>query len=183
MCPNAILNFEIQNPFGGTKLCNPFSFYAEDNWGFLKAVYKKEIPMFSQAYSVLANSMEQFYKGVYVELTRILPDIPRVEECEYHGHHFDNFIRKINKVCPVSKSIEGYHTILDNSERIQKGYTNSKYNAYYDYSDFVKDFRRYEVQRERLYKALDIERQKYEARNVMAASDVIIDEDDLDFYR
>ena len=129
MQSNSILDMQMRNPFGNTMTCNPFSFYAEDNWAFLKSVYDKQVPMFSQAYSILANTMEQFYKGVYVELLKIHPDMPVAEEFELNGHHFDNFIRKINKYIPVSNSREGYFKILDNSERIQKGYTDSKYHA------------------------------------------------------
>lgn len=180
---NSVLNLEIQNPFGETTLCNPFSFYAEDNWAFLESVYSNKTAYFSQAYSVLANTMEQFYKGVYAELLKIGLPVPKAEEYELHGHHFDNFVRKINKVLPVSKCAEGYYAILDNCERIQKGYTDSKYNAYYEKSDFDKDFKRYEVQRQRLYKGLEAEKQKYLARDVSNLPDKREEGDDLDFYR
>ena len=178
---NAFKNLEITNPFGSTKLNNAFSYYAEDNWDFLCKVNTGEIPMFSQAYSVLANTMEQFYKGVYMELKKINPDIENVEECEMKRHQFSKFIRKINRVMPVSSSKEGYFKILENAERIHSGYTDSKYNAYYDLNDFQRDFKRYEVQRERLYKALNVERQKYEDQEVMTAEEHIED-DDIKYY-
>ena len=63
MISNTILDMEMKNPFGETMLNNPFSYYSEDNWDFLNRVNNKEIPMFSQAYSILANRWSSSTKG------------------------------------------------------------------------------------------------------------------------
>ena len=181
MISNTILDMEIKNPFGETMLNNPFSYYSEDNWDFLNRVNNKEIPMFSQAYSILANTMEQFYKGIYVELKKMHPEMPSATDYELGGHHFDCFIKRITRVIPVSGSKEGVYKILDTAERIQRGYTDAKYHKKYEYVDFGTDFRRYEVQRERLYKALDLERQKYETRGVL--DEKADEDDDLKYYK
>ncbi len=175
-----IANLEIQNPVGQTKLSNEYSYTAEENFDFLVAVRDKKIKMFSSAYSVLANTMEQFYKGIYVELLKAGANMPVMNEYDMKDHHFVKFIRAINMVLPVSASREGYEKICENAQRIYKGYTDSKYGSIYQYEDFAKDMRRYEVQRERLYKALDFELQRTVARSY---DDEKTEDDDLEYYR
>lgn len=182
MQSNDSINLEIINPYGSQKINNSHSYHAEDNWDFLCKVYQKEIPMFSQAYSILANTMELFYKGVYLELKKIHPEMPNMSDYEFHQHRFTGFIQAINRIIPVSASKEGYYTILDNADRIYKGYTDAKYQAMYEYKDFEADFRRYEVQRKRLYTALEVEKQKYEAREIMNLPNEKSD-DDLDYWK
>ena len=174
----------VKNHHGTTYLKNPYSYHSEANRDFLKSVYKQEIPMFSQAYAILANTIEQFYKGVYVELSKIDPRIPKAKDAEFHMHHFDNFVKKIHVVMPVSKNREGYLRIMDDAARIHKGYTDSKYHAVYDYADFAADYQRYEAQRDRLYQMLNGRRLQYEEKmSIKEEVSAILDEDELDFYR
>ncbi len=181
MISEHLLDYEIKNPFGDTKLNNHYTYFAEDNWNVLKCFYEKKIPFCSSAYSMLANTMEQFYKGIYVELHKIKPNMPTLTDYEMNDHCFNRFVQLINKEIPVSSSKEGYFKILDNASRIYKGYTDSKYRNYYEYEDFARDFRRYEVQRERLYSALNNERRKFEF--VHDKEPVIEEDDDLNYYR
>lgn len=184
MQSDGTIDLMVKNPHGTTYLNNPYSYHAEDNMPFLKDVYNQKIPMFSQAYAILANTIEQFYKGIYIELRKINPKVPPAKDAEFHAHHFDNFVKKIHSVMPVSKTRDGYLRIMDDAARIHKGYTDSKYYAVYDYADFVADYQRFQAQRDRLFQMLNAERLRYEERQAVKEEvSIVLSEEELDLYR
>lgn len=182
MIPTSVIEVkEFSNPYGTTKVGNKYLYHEEDCFPLLRAIFEGKVPYTSDAYSLLANSMERFYKGILIELSKIYSEDIIVPINIDASHRFTGIIQEINKKIPISKSKEGYYVILDNCNRIQKGYTNAKYHDYYEKSDYDKDFRRFTVQRERLFSALNAERIKYEAKDVIGLPEEKED-DDLSYW-
>lgn len=162
-----LIDYELPNPYGSTTFNNANLYHAEDNMDFLKNVYNKKIPMFSSAYSILANTMEQIYKGVYIELYKMYPkQVKKASEYEFsHIHAYDGMIAKIQKFMPVFPEKE-YKKIRKQSAEIAKGYTTSKYSRIYEYEDFERDYSRMIRQREMLYRGLDMMKLKYQSQKM-----------------
>jgi len=98
---------------------------------------------------------------------------------------FDCFVKRIHMVIPVSKTREGYRQVVADATRIYDGYTKSKYYARYEYDDFAYDYQILMAQRDRLYRLLNAEREKFESKSKIAeiTNDACKTEDDLDLYR
>lgn len=179
MISNEMFNYEVS--VGSQKVQNQPLWYSEDTRNFLTAVYNKDIPMFSAAYSHLAYAFEQLYKGVCAELQKLYPDnevIP-VPKLDARGkvmfpHDAAPYAKAINRYIPLGGNREAYFAAIDNLERIQSGYTGSKYNAVYNYDDFKKDYERYDRMRTRLLNGLEMEINKNNLK------DIDLDEPDIE---
>lgn len=165
---------------GSEQVSNRFLFHAEDSVPLLRAVFERKVPMFSDAYSILANTMERMFKGVAIELQKLYPENHIVFGDIDRNHQFKQYAQVVNKYIPIAKSREKYHIALDNITRIAEGYTNSKFYDIYEYSDFERDYRRLEIYRERLYKGLEQELIKSRYRDVMEAEEAGYSREDLD---
>lgn len=157
MISNQIMDYSIKIPYGKEIIFNSYIYHMEDTYKILEKINKEEIPFFSDAYSLLANTMERFYKGLAIELQKLHPDVNMHLENIAESHYFKIDAAKVNKFLPLSNSKMGYFKIIESCERIYDGYTNSKYTDMYELSDFKVDFLRLSFQRERLFRALDME--------------------------
>lgn len=157
MISNQIMDYSIKIPYGKEIIFNSYIYHMEDTYKILEKINKEEIPFFSDAYSLLANTMERFYKGLAIELQKLHPDVNMHLENITESHYFKIDAAKVNKFLPLSNSKMGYFKIIEACERIYEGYTNSKYTDMYELSDFKVDFLRLSFQRERLFRALDME--------------------------
>lgn len=174
MISNDVHNFEVQIPYGHQVISNRMVWHSENSYEFLKSVYNKEIPMFSDAYSILANTMERLYKGIAIELQKLNPnDNFGIMDKRFNtDHNFDFYVRKVAKYIPLATDKKALQSLFDNNRRIQSGYTDSKFYNEYEYKDFEVDFLRYEKQRERLCKALEQEIIKSKYKDVMEFEDM-----------
>ena len=180
MISDNVFDFKITNPYGKENMYNKYLWHMEDSYKILKMINDKEIPYFCDAYSMLANSMERLYKGILIELKKINPnDEIDISDIDI-GHKFSKYVRMVNKYIPISKSKEGYYTIIENCDRIYKGYTEAKYRNIYELNDFQRDFGRFDRQRKRLFSALEQELIKYNSKEVMEISEE--EQDDLSLW-
>ncbi len=176
-----LIDYELPNPYGSTTFNNANLYHAEDNMKFLKGVYSGQIPMFSSAYSILANTIEQMYKGVYIELYKMYPkEVKKASEYEFsHSHSYDGMVSKIQRFMPVFSDKE-YKKIRKHAAEVSKGYTLSKYNRIYELEDFQADYSRMIRQRELLYRGLNMMKMKYlsqKKENLQEASKDALDEE------
>lgn len=184
---NIVNNMDVKNPFGTTTFSNRFLIHEEDSFPLLQAIYRGKAPFTSDAYSMLANTMERFYKGILLELQLMYPDKVVVPNDLNSTHRFTHIIAQVNKHLPISNSKEGVKRIVANCDRIGEGYTRSRYHEMYEKPDFDKDFQRFSSQRERLFILLDAERIKFNAKEIMAmhlnVDEKENDEDDFEYWR
>ena len=149
MLSKDISNFEVKIPGGTQMVQNRFLWHAEDSFAILRAVNDKQVPMFSDAYSMLANTFERMYKGFAIELAKLYPEITIPSDID-KNHTFQNYASLVNRYIPIATCREAYYVTLENLRRIQAGYTNAKFWDIYTLEDFQRDFKRYEIQRNRI---------------------------------
>lgn len=149
-------DFSFQNPYGKNKIDNELLLHAEDTFPILNKINEKEIPMFSDAYALLANTAERFYKGVFQELVKLYPNDNDFKlEHDLNSHRFYYLIPTINKKIQLANSKNGFSSLIESCKKLHMGYTDSKYKEIYTYSQFAADFLRFSGQRKRIYEELE----------------------------
>ena len=114
MLSREVSNFEVKIPGGTQTVQNRFLWHAEDAFATLKAINDKQIPMFSDAYSILANTFERMYKGFAIELAKLYPEIVIPEDID-KNHAFQNYASLVNRYIPIATCREAYYVTLRNS--------------------------------------------------------------------
>lgn len=149
-------DFSFKNPYGENKIDNELLLHAEDTFPILNKINEKEIPMFSDAYALLANTAERFYKGVFQELVKLYPNDNDFKlEHDLNSHRFYYLIPTINKKIQLANSKNGFSSLIESCKKLHMGYTDSKYKEIYTYSQFATDFLRFSGQRKRIYEELE----------------------------
>lgn len=179
MISNVCTDFTVTIPGSDTVVNNMYLWHSEEDYKLLKHIYNHKELFTSGIYAMLANTFERMYKGFAIELQKLFPNesiVPNDIEC---GHYITPIAQKVNRFCPIATNKDAYYVTLDNLNRIHKGYTASRYTDIYQYQDFEKDFRRLEIQRERVGKLLSAEIIKHNCKEIMEI-DNNIDHNDLD---
>lgn len=177
MISREVANFTLT--IGNETVTNRFLWHAENTFPRLQEIYDDKSKFFCDAYSLLANTFERFYKGVSVELAKLYPEVYLPDTID-NVHPFTAYAQIVNKYIPIAKSTEGYFVTLDNLKRIQKGYNDAKFYDQYEYSDFEKDFRRLTLQRDRIYAGLEQLIIQNRCKDVMHADDIAHEDLDLE---
>lgn len=171
--------FDFAMNIGTQPVNNRYLWHAENSIPVLTLVNDGTVPFFSDAYSILANTLERIYKGVLIELAKIRPSITFPDDFD-SNHHFNDTARIVNQYIPIASNREAYYTTLENLNRIQRGYTGAKFKDVYELEDFQKDFRRLELQRKRLYAGLEQLIIQDRCKDVMHIDDIPHEDLDLE---
>jgi len=129
----------VLNQYGEGEFYSSYAHHATEQMGYLRKVYKKELPYASFLYSTLANTLEMFYKAI------IVADCEEKGLQEPHSLMHEHTLPILESyidthICPIQDRIN-FPNAYDHLLNLTKGYTDSRYNDMYEFEDFAKSFR------------------------------------------